>query len=193
MQGYLSENDEARLVCARSDAGRGVYFPHAQYLYALLGVHCSEARSGQAERVTVCSECENIKRFTPCYLSGFYADVDDLRPNEIYKELVMFPVWFLTYRDKDRVSYVVINGQTGKAAGDIPVDVNRYFMGSVLLALPLFGLLHLAGNLQPAVMLVIAGVMAGVCAFFSVKQQKQLRASRPLPQFERRGGEEDGR
>ena len=157
----------------------------------------------------------DIKRFTPSYLSGFYADVDDvppelyesdvsdimqyelykrfakepffekytlgdmsddLRPNEIYKELAMFPVWFLTYRDKDRVSYVVINGQTGKAAGDIPVDVNRYFMGSVLLALPLFGLLSLVGNLQPAVMLVAAGVMAGVCALFSVRQQKWLRA-----------------
>ncbi|MBR1854673.1 MAG: zinc ribbon domain-containing protein [Lachnospiraceae bacterium] len=156
-----------------------------------------------------------LKRFTPSYLSGFYADVadvdpelyesdvseivgyelyrrmekepayekytlgevaDEMRPNYIYKELAMFPVWFLTYRHKDRVSYAVVNGQTGKAAGDIPVDKGRYFMGSFLLALPIFILLNLAVSMQASTMLFLAGLMAGICGFISVEQKKLMRA-----------------
>ncbi|MDE6701829.1 MAG: hypothetical protein K2K10_12610, partial [Acetatifactor sp.] len=43
-----------------------------------------------------------------------------MAPKVMKQERVMFPVWFLTYRKNDRVNYVVVNGQTGKAAGDIP-------------------------------------------------------------------------
>ena len=156
-----------------------------------------------------------LKKFTPSYLSGFYADgadvdgelyepdvadmvgyelykrmekepayekytlgdvADAMRPNHIYKELGMFPVWFLTYRHKDRVSYAVVNGQTGKAAGDLPVDKGRYFAGSLLLALPLFILLNLLVNMQAPTMLFLTGLMAGICAFITVEQKKQLRA-----------------
>ena len=42
--------------------------------------------------------------------------------------LALLPVWFLTYRKKDRVAYSVVNGQTGKMAMDLPVDKKKFFI-----------------------------------------------------------------
>ncbi len=55
----------------------------------------------------------------------------------------MLPVWFLSYRNKDRVAYATVNGQTGKVAADIPVDRRKFLLGSFLLAIPVFLLLNL--------------------------------------------------
>ena len=46
-----------------------------------------------------------------------YCDVD--------AKLAMLPVWFLTYKNKKRVFYSVINGFTGKMFAGIPVDVKK--------------------------------------------------------------------
>ena len=40
----------------------------------------------------------------------------------------MFPVWFMSYRNKDRVAYATVNGQTGKVSADIPMSVPKYFV-----------------------------------------------------------------
>ena len=73
-------------------------------------------------------------------------------------ELALLPVWFLSYRNGDRVSYAVVNGQTGKAAADLPVDGKRYLAGSLLLAVPLFFLLNsYTTGLSPAVMEYLLG------------------------------------
>ena len=53
-------------------------------------------------------------------------------------KLAMFPVWFLSNQSNDRVSYAVINGQTGRAAMDIPIDIKKYFIGVAIIAVPLF-------------------------------------------------------
>ena len=53
----------------------------------------------------------------------------------------LYPVWFLSYRKGDRVAYATINGQTGKASADMPVDIKKYVIGSLLLAVPIFALL----------------------------------------------------
>lgn len=50
----------------------------------------------------------------------------------------MFPVWFMSYRKRDRVAYVTINGQTGKISADVPVALHKYFLSSLLLSIPLF-------------------------------------------------------
>lgn len=52
----------------------------------------------------------------------------------------LFPVWFLTWRNKDRVAYAVMNGLTGKLSADIPIDAGRFLAGSLLTAIPLFAL-----------------------------------------------------
>lgn len=55
----------------------------------------------------------------------------------------MFPVWFMSYRNGDRIAYATVNGQTGKVVADMPVDPKRYLLGSFLLAIPIFVLLNL--------------------------------------------------
>ncbi len=70
----------------------------------------------------------------------------------------LFPVWFLAIRTRDqkRVSYAVVNGQTGKVAADLPVDYFKYVLGSLLLAVPIFFLLNLVLTLSPVKMLLVA-------------------------------------
>jgi len=78
---------------------------------------------------------------------------------------VMYPVWFMSYRKNDRVAYATVNGQTGKVAADIPVDLKKYVISSVLLALPIFLLLNLFFTIKPKTVLAFAGVLA-VASFF---------------------------
>ena len=50
----------------------------------------------------------------------------------------MFPVWFLSYKNGDRVAYATINGQNGIVCADMPVDEKKFFISSLILAIPLF-------------------------------------------------------
>lgn len=53
-------------------------------------------------------------------------------------ELGMFPLWFMTYRKRNRVSYGIVNGQTGAVAMDFPVDIKEFWKSTLLLAVPFF-------------------------------------------------------
>lgn len=157
------------------------------------------------------------KDFTPSFLSGFYADTNDvsdkvyrsdaedmvaedgfkrmsrdavcrrydasgyrsslknaIRPTRQTTELAMLPVWFLAYRNGDRVSYAVVNGQTGKAAAEIPIDVRKYLIGSALLAVPIFILLNLFVTLTPSKVLWLAILLAVLSIMISNRQMSDL-------------------
>lgn len=168
------------------------------------------------------------KRFVPSFLSGFYADTNDvnqyvyrweaediavsdssrqlirdsvcrryhagegsdrnvlrnaLRPAKAEAELAMLPVWFLAYRNGDRVSYAVVNGQTGKVAADLPVDRKKYLLGSLLMAVPLFFLLNLFLTITPGKILLIAACLALLCILILNAQMNRI--------FARESGEDD--
>ena len=82
----------------------------------------------------------------------------------------MFPVWFMSYRNGDRIAYAAVNGQTGKVAADLPVDRKKFFACSLLLAVPLFIFLNLFLTLRPAVLLGISAVLAVAAAFVYDKE-----------------------
>lgn len=90
-------------------------------------------------------------------------------------ELAMLPVWFLSYKKGDRIAYAVVNGQTGKAAADLPVDRKKYVVGSLLLAVPLFFLLNLRFTITPGNALFLAAFLAAVCAVVSCVQTSRIR------------------
>lgn len=73
---------------------------------------------------------------------------------------VMYPVWFMSYRKNDRVAYATVNGQTGKVAADLPIDLKKYMLGTVLLALPVFLLLNLFFTILPKTLLGFSGLLA---------------------------------
>ena len=170
-------------------------------------------------------------KFTPSFLSGFYADVTDvpaitygddvqslvavnseraienmepfkkysgdvssksrsrlekeLRPDIVGCDMVMLPVWFMSTKVKvngeDRVSYSVINGQTGAIAGDIPVDLKKYFIAAGLSSLLLFVILQILAGVfdivpNPKVVLVISAVFSIIVSAIHGSRNKAIAA-----------------
>ncbi len=64
------------------------------------------------------------------YSSDLWKDVVHSEIKESY--IAMLPVWFMTYRSKDRVSYITMNGQTGRMAFDIPVSKPKFLLLSAV-------------------------------------------------------------
>ena len=75
-------------------------------------------------------------------------------------ESTMFPVWFMSYRNGDRVAYTTINGQTGRIVADLPIDTKKYLIGSLILAIPIFLLLNLFFTILPSTLLGISALIA---------------------------------
>lgn len=44
------------------------------------------------------------------------------------KEDILKPVWFMSYQNRNRVAYAVINGHTGKMNCDLPVDFKKFLV-----------------------------------------------------------------
>lgn len=157
--------------------------------------------------------------FSPAYLSGFYADsndideytysrladeaaseayidelkkshgfqvhgvsTDELREGAVMNKkkpkLAFLPVWFLATKNKDgsRVSYAVVNGQTGKVAADLPVDFTKYLWTSLVLAIPIFLLLNLFLTLTPGNAVSVSIALAIYAIFVAKSDQARLRA-----------------
>lgn len=87
----------------------------------------------------------------------------------------MFPVWFLSYRNGDRVAYATVNGQTGKVVADLPVDRKKYLIGSLLLAIPIFILLNLFLVLTPGKLAVVTAALAAIAAIIYGMELSQIR------------------
>ena len=85
------------------------------------------------------------------------------------------PLWFLTTRKNNRVAYTVINGQTGAAHADLPVDIGKYVRGSLvasaicavilLLLFGVFGTIDM--HAVPFVTLLLSSVLMIVASFQS--------------------------
>lgn len=90
------------------------------------------------------------------------------------KNSAMFPVWFLAYRNKDRVAYATVNGQTGKVVADLPVDIKKYLFGSFLLAVPLFIFFNLFFTLRPVVLLSVVCVLSAISIILHAIEMKEI-------------------
>lgn len=153
-----------------SDVEKYVYLPDAEEVVIQDAVRC-------LSRNSLCRKYQVGRGGDRQTLQGV------LRPSGRKAELAMLPVWFLSYRNGDRVSYAVVNGQTGKAAADLPVDRKRYLTGSLLLAIPLFFLLNVFFTITPGKILLIAALLAFVCILISNGQLSHILA--------RESGEDD--
>lgn len=89
-------------------------------------------------------------------------------------DLSMFPVWFMTHRNKDRVTYATVNGQTGKASVDIPIDKGKYLLFSLLLSIPIILLLLILPTFTVKGMLFFVGVLGIAASIFSVVLIKKI-------------------
>ncbi len=78
----------------------------------------------------------------------------------IEQEAVLLPVWFLTYRDGDRLGYAVVNGDNGNIYADIPVNQSAFLRRGLLLAIPVFAVLMLFLSLTPHALLFVSFVVS---------------------------------
>lgn len=141
-------------------------------------------------------------KFTPSFLSGFYADTSDIskevfaqqainqasentieriQNNKMIRkmafekiedkaakthtvlnnaELNLFPVWFMSYRNKDRIAYATVNGQSGNVLADFPIDEKKFFKNTGIVALIIFIIMNLFFTLRPVVAMTIAMVLS---------------------------------
>lgn len=154
------------------------------------------------------------QEFSPTYLSGYYADSEDVN-GEVYREecnkiandqasrelrcdityakygsipqvnlnhketkLGLFPVYFLATRNKkgDRISYAVVNGQTGKVAAEIPIDFKKYLIASLILAVGIFFLLNGFLTLTPLKIIIASIVFNLISLVISSSQMNKVIA-----------------
>ena len=87
-----------------------------------------------------------------------YKDMSIDRPDDLVEtfharvtgsKAALFPVWFLTWRNKDRVSYAVVNGCTGETAADLPVSIPKFIIYSLVMAVPLAILINFLPSIAP--------------------------------------------
>lgn len=77
-------------------------------------------------------------------------------------DLAMFPVWFMSYKNGDRVAYATINGQTGKIFADLPVSIPKYLVGALIMAIPIFLLLNAFLTIVPTALVSVAAAIAAI-------------------------------
>lgn len=90
------------------------------------------------------------------------------------EESTMFPVWFLTWRKRNRVAYAVVNGETGRISADIPVDIRRYFAGTGIAALILFVIMELFVSVTAPTALFTSSLLAVLAAFLFSREMGHI-------------------
>jgi len=45
----------------------------------------------------------------------------------------LFPVWFVSFKNKNKVAYVTVNGQTGAAYTDFPISIRKYLSATFIM------------------------------------------------------------
>lgn len=92
------------------------------------------------------------------------------------EEFVLLPVWFMSFRYKERVCYAMVNGVTGKVTADLPVDYRRFIAYGAVASLIFFLLLAFGMNLvmKPGVTLAVASVVLAIITVLTRGQYKKM-------------------
>ena len=96
---------------------------------------------------------------------------------------VFYPVWFMSYRDRDQITYATVNGQTGKVVADFPVSPWRFLAGALLIAALLFVVFNFLLTLKPGFALALTSILLIVGMICAGKRYAKLA--------ERRAAEKD--
>ena len=75
------------------------------------------------------------------------------------------PVWFVTWRNKDRVAYAAVNGRTGDCAADLPVSISKYLLFSLLFAVPCIFLFLMLPTMMAKTMLTLTLILGMIMMF----------------------------
>ena len=110
------------------------------------------------------------------YPSGREKRIEAIGAKATGESVSLFPVWFLTWRRKDRVAYSVMNGQSGKITVDLPVDLKAFFLYSAAAAAVLFVILSLLpAFIQPMTMAALCAVLLVLSGRLLNGELRQIR------------------
>ncbi len=122
--------------------------------------------------------CEDFRAIYPNYVFGEkWGSVslrDALDIHEVKEHLTMFPVWFLSYRKKDKVAYGVMNGQTGKVAVELPIDIKKFVGVALLVSIPIILLLNLLLVIKPNILLGIMIILTSIMGLMVHERTSQV-------------------
>ena len=90
---------------------------------------------------------------------------------------VMFPVWFLAYRYKNRIAYTTVNGQTGKISADLPISIGKYLLFAAIISLLIFPLMILLFTSGPVSLLKTALITSLITMFLYHFELKAIKTS----------------
>ena len=104
---------------------------------------------------------------------------NDEKKIDVKAHEALYPVWFMTYRKKNRVAYSVINGESGEISTDAPVDVKKLIKSIFMWFVPLFLLFMIlpsipAGYLTSVNMLVSVFSLVMSALVFKMSQRRAL-------------------
>lgn len=133
------------------------------------------------------NEITSLPAFLPYHINKPGGTAHMFHPSKIPTRYALFPVWFMSYRKNDRVSYVTINGQTGKISADAPVDIKKYFLGSALLTIPVFFLFNFFMSLTAKTALGSCMVIALLALIFSLMEKSKIRSKEAIEGKSKKG------
>ncbi len=97
-----------------------------------------------------------------------------IRTNINVTRSAMFPVWFMSYRNRDRVAYATVNGQTGKVSADIPMSIPKYLALALGVAIGLFAILQMLFTITPKILLMIVSILGLISALSYGKEMRKI-------------------
>ena len=77
----------------------------------------------------------------------------------------MNPVWFMSCRNNDSITYAAVNGQTGKVVADLPLSPLRILIAALGISAVVFGVLFLAMSVLPSIKANMTLALCTVLAF----------------------------
>lgn len=98
----------------------------------------------------VCSAAASEFRRTITGYSTVISQKSEFQITHINWNYALMPMWFLSYKYKDKNYYYAMNGQTGKFGGNLPTDKAKVTLVSIALGIApflFFGLVYLGGIL----------------------------------------------
>ncbi|MCR5161185.1 MAG: hypothetical protein K6C06_05380 [Lachnospiraceae bacterium] len=102
-------------------------------------------------------------------------------PSHVHAHRVFYPVWFMSYRDGDRITYATVNGQNGKVVADFPISPLRFMAGVLFSSAVLFFLLNSLLTLKPGAALITTTLLLILGVIMAVLRYRKLLLKRNAP------------
>ena len=87
---------------------------------------------------------------------------------------VFYPVWFMSYRNGNNITYATVNGQTGKVVADFPISTSRFILAALLAALAFFIPLNFFFTLKPGAALAVTTLLLVIGMIMTRRENRKL-------------------